>query len=92
MWRFIRDFICALVCLFVFEYNLYAKDYNQLVIMAKYIVYDCQNNQFQSFCNEKFYVEIIDGGDSVEYIIVMNRDSLLNIKSFKTIEYHGLVE
>ena len=36
--------------------------------------------------------EILEREDYVEYVVVMKREGLFNIKSLKTIEYRGLVD
>lgn len=90
--KFLRDFLCVIICFICYEYVGYIKDYDQIIIMAKYVVYDVNNSSLKSFYNNKFDVEILYKDDDVEYVITMKRDSLFNIKRFKTIEYHGLVE
>lgn len=68
------------------------KDYNELLIMCKYVVYDINNSDLKSFYNDRFEVVVYnEESEVIEYEVVIKRDSIFNIKQLKTIKYNGLV-
>lgn len=91
MGRFIAYYIYLIFALIICEHSSYMKDYSELLIMKNYIVYDVANGNLNSFENNRFFVNVGVNNNDTMYEIIMNRNSLFNVKWLKTIKYRGLV-
>ena len=58
MVKFLERFCVFMICMIVFEYNAYIKDYNEVVLLSNYISYDVKNAGLTSFFGEEYEVYI----------------------------------
>lgn len=83
---------CFVLAFFVLvEILLYIKDYNEVVVLSKYISYDIKSKNMASFSNDKYVVDIKRGENEVRYYITYSRDSIFAFEKLKIIEYDGIV-
>ena len=65
---------CFVLAFFVLvEILLYIKDYNEVVVLSKYISYDIKSKNMSSFSNDKYVVDIKRGENEVRYYITYSR-------------------
>jgi len=91
MVKFINNFLVFFFCLMALEYLTYIKDYNEMIVLKNYIIYDIKNNNLQNVYNEKYVVTISYKENEINYEIVYKRKSLFNLNSFKKIKYNGII-
>ena len=88
MRKIITDFLCVCVLCIVLEGVLYFRDYNDLMIMKEYFVYEIKNNDLKSFRDEKY--EMCLTGEN-KFSLTLYRDSLFVFDKYKKIKYDGIV-
>lgn len=91
MVKFINNLMVFLLGLIVLEYLTFIKDYNEMLVLKNYIIYDVKNNNLQTLYNEKYVVTISYEENKINYEIIYNRESLFNFNSFKNIKYNGII-
>lgn len=90
MAKFLVNVFYACICLLIFETLLYIKDYNDLMAINSYLVYEIKVNKEELNSNKyKVKIERFDSG--IKYFIEVERFSLIRIGGCKKIKYNGIV-
>ena len=88
LFKFIVNFIFVLSFFVLLESLLYYKDYNEVEALSKYVKYEIENNDMDSFSNGRYEV-IIE--DDKRYTINFYRNSMFVFDKYKIIKYDGIV-